>query len=165
MEHLPEGASAPDFELETTVGGSRRLSDLTEAGPVLLAFYKISCPTSQMTFPHIQKLIDESLPGSRPAVWGVSQDELEHTLQFSEEFGIRFPSLIDEHPYTVSSEYALSFVPTIYLIDRQGSVQIADFGFSKPALQRAAEYFAADRGVPPPQLFSPDDGLPERYPG
>ena len=30
---------------------------------------------------------------------------------------------------------------------------------------RNAAYFAAEMGGTPPQLFSPDDGLPERYPG
>ncbi len=165
MDHLPEGGSAPEFELETTGGETKRLSDVVASGPVLLVFYKISCPTCQMVLPLIQKMIDRFGPGSLPAVFGVSQDEPDPTRQFAEEFGLRFPIMIDPHPYAVSSEYALTFVPTIYLVDRDRTVRIADFGFSKTVIERVAAYFAAEMGGTPPQLFSPDDGLPERYPG
>ncbi len=165
MDHLPEGALAPDFALETTAGETKRLSDVVVSGPVLLAFYKISCPTCQMVFPLIQKMIDGFGPGSTPAVFGVSQDETDPTRQFAVEFGIRFPVVIDPHPYAVSSEYALTFVPTVYLVDQDRTVRIADFGFSKTGLERVAAYFAAEIGGTPARLFSPDDGLPERYPG
>ena len=165
MDYLPEGSPAPDFELSTPDGVRLRLSDALISGGVALAFYKSSCPTCQFTFPFIQRLFASFPHGSLPTVWGISQDEVEPTEEFITEHQLTFPVLIDEHPYPVSTAYELHFVPTVYLVDRDQSVRIADFGFSKPVLRALAERLAEEADSPVPILFSDADGLPERRPG
>lgn len=165
MEHLAEGTIAPDFELSSVDGTAFRLSEHTARGPVMLAFYKGACPTCQMTFPFIERLFEGFGPRVHPAIWGISQDEAEETRSFARRFGLRFPVLVDDHPYPVSSDYELHYVPTVYLIDRKGRIELADFGFSKAALNRVAEAFSAHWKRPTPALFDDAASLPERRPG
>jgi len=79
---LAEGGLAPDFEID---GWS--LADALKNGPVLLAFFKISCPTCQFAFPFLQRLADGATSGSPPIV-AVSQDDARGTKQFADRFGI-----------------------------------------------------------------------------
>jgi peroxiredoxin len=165
MGLLNEGSLAPDFELSTADGVRMRLSEVVRSGPVALAFYKGSCPTSQFTFPFLQSIFREVGQAAEPRIWGISQDEASETRQFIAEYALEFPVLVDEHPYPVSDAYQLEFVPTLYLIDGDRRVQVASFGFSKPALRAIARQFAEVLGLPEPEIFPEDDGLPERRPG
>jgi peroxiredoxin len=165
MDHLEEGSLAPDFELQTPNGVPLKLSDAIGSGPIALAFYKSSCPTSQFTFPFIQKMFRGLSANSKPGIWGISQDSIEETRHFIAEHGLEFPVAIDEHPYPVSSDYELRFVPTLYLIDRERRVRMADFGFSKAAINTIAEELAQSLGCSKPSVFHDGDGLPERRPG
>ena len=165
MEHLPIGSRAPDFELKTADGIAIQFSTALESGPVVLAFYKSSCPTCQFTFPFIQQLFDGFGPDHRPMVLGISQDESEETIEFAAAAGAGFPILIDEHPYGVSAAYEIHFVPTLYVVDPDHTVRVGDFGFSKPALSKIASYLAAEARQAPPTLFTDADGLPETRPG
>ena len=54
---LPEvGARAPEFRLPRADGGEIGLAEITAQGPALLAFFKISCPVCQLTFPFLQRI-------------------------------------------------------------------------------------------------------------
>ena len=53
---LSVGGKAPDFVLPTLSGIEVSLGEMTRSGPVLLAFFKISCPTCQYTFPFLERL-------------------------------------------------------------------------------------------------------------
>ena len=144
MDHLPIGSTAPDFELPMLEETNLRLSEALKSGPVLVVFYKQSCPTCQLTFPFIQRLFAAGGGGSEMSFWAISQDEVEQTRAFIGEYGLEFPVLLDSHPYPVSSEYGLRFVPTFYLVGGDGTIQLADFGFSKPALTAIAELLELD---------------------
>ena len=50
------GLAAPDFRLERLEGGAVSLAELRAQGPVLLAFFKISCPVCQMTLPFLERI-------------------------------------------------------------------------------------------------------------
>jgi peroxiredoxin len=165
MDHLDEGSVAPDFELLTPDGVPGILSEALKSGPMALAFYKASCPTSQLTFPFIQKIFQGLEEDTEPRIWGISQDNSAETAAFIAEHGLKFPVLIDDHPHEVSRAYELRFVPTLYLIDRDQRIILADFGFSKPALNAIGESIADAMGCPPPKVFFDGDGLPNRRPG
>lgn len=135
MDHLPTGSTAPDFELQSLDGKNLRLSKALERGPVVLVFYKQSCPSCQLTVPLIQRLFAAV---SWVQFWAISQDQLEETSTFVRDHGIEFPVLLDEHPYQVSADYGLCFVPTIYFVDGDRTIQVADFSFSKPTLNSIA---------------------------
>jgi len=48
---LAVGAHAPDFRMKDLNGQTQSLKDILGRGPALLAFYKVSCPVCQYTFP------------------------------------------------------------------------------------------------------------------
>ena len=155
MSQLPIGAHAPDFELKDAGGRSCRLSTSLSRGPVILVFYKGSCPTCQFTFPHIQRIIAGAGKDWGAQIWAISQDDAEETRQFAARFGIGFNILIDEYPYDVSSEYKIGFVPSVFVIEPDGKISFSDNGFTKSSLNRIAGF----------ELFTPNDGLPASRPG
>jgi peroxiredoxin len=155
MGQISIGSTAPDFALQTAAGDrAMRLNDALHSGPVVLAFYKASCPTCQFTFPFLQRIYAEGKSG-RLTLWGISQDEPDETRSFAARYGIAFPLLIDDHPYAVSSAYGVEFVPAIFIVAADGTVAVSDFGFTKASLNAIAGY----------EFLKPDDGLPASRPG
>jgi peroxiredoxin len=105
MTQVPVGAQAPDFELWDSEGRSYRLSEALGRGPVVLVFYKASCPTCEFTFPFIQKIVETAGRSAGWKLWGISEDEVDETRAFAGRNKLTFPLLIDEHPYAVSAAY------------------------------------------------------------
>jgi peroxiredoxin len=56
MPLLSAGITVPYFQVATTTGERLSLQEALTHGPVLLAFFKVSCPTCQFTFPFLQRL-------------------------------------------------------------------------------------------------------------
>ena len=163
MKPLCAGVQAPDFELKDTHGNSHSLGRETAKGTAILVFYKSACPTSQFTFPYIQKIFAAMGETGGCTLWAISQDELNDTREFAAGFGFTF--LIDEHPYAVSSAYGLANVPSVFIVEAGGLISLSDFGFSKATLEEMSTRMAKCAGRPPVQLFRPDDGLPATRPG
>ncbi len=140
---LQAGASAPAVELKDTEGKTRSLDELLEKGPVLLAFFKISCPVCQMTAPFLSRLAK----GAGVQVFGVSQDDPSSTRGFNQRFGISFPVLVDEGRagYPVSNDFGIRSVPSLFLIEPDKTISTAFEGFSKADL----EALGTRMGAPP----------------
>jgi peroxiredoxin len=165
MNQLSEGAKAPDFQLQTPDGASFRLYDALAMGPVVLAFYKGTCPTCQFTFPFLEKIQAISGSGSSARIVGVSQDNPIDTRKFILENGLSFDVVIDEHPYTVSASYGLQYVPALFVVDGNGVIGTSDSGFRKSTLEEIGKVLAAGASRPWVPLFRSDDGLPASRPG
>ena len=165
MKHLPRGVRAPIFELKTADGLTCSLEEGLSVGLVVLAFYKSSCPTSQFTLPYFQKIYAEIGAASTTKLWGVSQDDPNETKKFIKEYGLTFDVLIDEHPYHVSSAYGLEYVPTMFIVGRDGIILLSDSGFTKPSLMAVSKVVAEGASRPPIELFTLNDGLPASRPG
>jgi peroxiredoxin len=56
MATLKAGTLAPDFTLPTMDGKKFSLSEALARGPVLAAFFKVSCPTCQYAFPFLERI-------------------------------------------------------------------------------------------------------------
>src|SRR3954468_7990910 len=117
---LQTGARAPELRLARLDGGETSLQDLIANGPVLLAFFKISCPVCQMTFPFLERL---HVAGTLP-IYGISQNDEEDTREFNRRFGITFPTLLDreENDFAASNAFGISSVPTLFLIEPGGAI-------------------------------------------
>ena len=158
-EMLQAGQSAPDFKLarleKGTVEGTADLGKLLPGGPVLLAFFKSTCPVCQMTLPFLERIHNDRAPGSF-AIYGVSQDDAETTEEFAGEFGIGFPMLLDteESGYPASNAYGISHVPSLFLVERDGTIARSMEGFNKKEFLE----LAGQAGVNP---FRPDEKVPE----
>jgi len=120
---------------------------------VLLAFFKMSCPACQLTFPFLQRLADRG----GPRVVGVSQDDAEGTAEFKAAFGVRFETVIDEG-YEFSGDYGLEYVPSLFLVEPDGRISWKSEAFVKADL----EELAARWGV---TMFDAGDRVPKYKPG
>ena len=133
-------------------------------GPVLLAFFKVSCPTCQFTFPFLERLYQQ-LHDQGVQMWGVVQDKARDGARFAATYGVTFPILIDDSPYEVSRAYGLTHVPSLFLVDPEGRVEISSEGFSKTDLMAIQRSLAQELSATPPSLFLPTERIPEYKPG
>ena len=150
---LEPGGIAPEFSLKDVEGNRTSLRTNLKLGPVLATFFKISCPTCQLTLPFLERLKDNL------RVVGISQDDADSTREFLDYFKITFPVLIDpaSDRYAVSAAYHLENVPSTFLI-KDGKISWSLSGFHKGDLEALAARF----GV---ALFAADEKVPLMKPG
>lgn len=161
---LKAGNAAPDFALKTIDGPAISLKDALARGPLLLIFFKVSCPTSKFTLPYVERLQQHVLPHGGQAL-GVSQDASVLTRRFAQDCGVSFPVVIDEEPYNVSRQYGLSYVPSTFVIGPDARIVMAFDGFSKPDMVEAQRFFADHYSFAPPPIFAEKDKVPQYKPG
>jgi peroxiredoxin len=164
LRALPSGETAPPIALSDTSGKKRSLAEALQNGPVLAAFFKVSCPTCQFTMPFLERL-HQRYSGPKFSMLGISQDDARDTREFCEEYGLQFPALIDEHGFPVSNEYGLTNVPTMFWINTDGQIHQTTVGFSKSDLEKMAAQAAQVTGQSPASLFKPGEVVPETKPG
>jgi peroxiredoxin len=164
MATLSVGKTAPTFELATTTGGRLSLPKALAGGPVLLAFFKVACPTCQFTFPFLER-IHQQLRGQGVQIWGLAQDKAQDGARFAATYGVTFPILVDDAPYKVSRAYGLSYVPSLFLIKTDGHIEISSEGFCKADLLAIQRSLAQLLSATPPALFLPTEKVPEYKPG
>lgn len=165
MTHIVAGNTAPGFSLQSLDGKEYSLNDLLQRGPVVAAFFKVSCPVCQFTFPFLERL-HKRYGGEDVTFLGVSQDDVRDTKEFAKEFGVTFPMLVDdENGYVVSNAYGLTNVPTIFLIDTGGAVKVSSMGFDRKDLEAIAAELAQRRNLLLAPLFRPDEVVPINKPG
>src|SRR6266536_3379631 len=129
---LETGARAPDFQLQDLRGETRGLRDLVAAGPAVLAFFMTTCPVCQLAFPFLER-IHRGQAQRALSFYGISQDDAESTEEFNREFGVTFPTLLDtaDTNYPVSNAYGISHVPSVFLVEPDGTVSWTMGGFDK----------------------------------
>ncbi len=160
MAALNAGTPAPDFTLPTTDGKPFSLKGARKRGPVVLAFFKVSCPVCQFAFPYLQRL-REAYPRDHLTIVAVSQNPKRETLSFMRDFGITFPVVLDDPgEYRVSNAYGLTNVPTIFVVGSDGNIQLSSVGWVRQEIEQigaAAPGSAAAR----PKIFHPGEDVPE----
>jgi peroxiredoxin len=164
MTNIVAGNLAPGFSLKSLGGQEFSLSSLMERGPVVAAFFKISCPVCQFTFPFLERLY-QRYRGDNVTILGISQDDGRSTKKFASEYGVTFPLLIDTDGYPVSNAYGLTNVPTTFLIDTGGTVKVSSMGFDKKDLEQIAGELAEHRKIALAPLFRADEIIPANKPG
>lgn len=125
------GVEAPSFALTSTKGKSLILSEILTRGPLVLGFFKVSCPVCHYAFPYLERLWQVHKTEAVTFL-GISQDNVAETEAFMTRYGLTFPIAVDDSPrYIVSNAYKLTNVPTIYLIDRDGEIQLSSVGWAR----------------------------------
>jgi peroxiredoxin len=166
MTHVDAGRTAPAFSLKGLDGTTYLLEALRQKGPVVAAFFKISCPVCQFTFPFLQRLYQRY--GSDDVTFlGISQDDAKATAGFARQYGVTFPMALDEKEkgFPASNAYGLTNVPTVFLIDADGTVRVRSMGFVKADLERIAAELAERRKITPASLFAANESVPANRPG
>jgi peroxiredoxin len=166
MTHVDAGQTAPGFSLTGLDGKSYSLEVLRQTGLVVAAFFKISCPVCQFTFPFLQRIY-QRYGNDKVSFLGISQDDAKATAGFARQYGITFPMALDEKEkgYPASNAYGLTNVPTIFLIDTDGTVRVASMGFVKDDLERIAAELAEGQKILPAALFAANESVPANRPG
>jgi len=164
MTNINPGNMAPGFSLEGLDGREYSLRLLMQKGPVVAAFFKISCPVCQFTFPFLERL-HKRYGGDGVTILGISQDDAKATKSFANEFGVTFPMVLDAKGYPASNAYGLTNVPTIFLIGTDGAVKVTCMGFDKNDLETIAAELAERRKIAPAALFLPGESVPAHKPG
>lgn len=161
MPTLEAGTVAPPVKLPTMSGETFDLAAALQRGPVALAFFKVSCPVCQFTFPYLERLYRSNAGGKLQLV-GVSQDSKADTAAFLKEHGITFPVALDDASrYPVSNAYGLTNVPTVFLISPPGQIEMASIGWYRKDVEELNKKMAALAGKPPPPVFRPGEDVPD----
>jgi peroxiredoxin len=135
MAALTAGTIAPDISLGAVDGKTFSLQDALKKGPVLAAFFKVSCPVCQYTFPYLERL-HKAHGDNKITIVGISQDDKRNTSAFLKEYGVTFPTLLDDpNGYPVSNAYGLTNVPTWFLIGHDGEIEMSSVGWAKKELE------------------------------
>jgi peroxiredoxin len=165
MTHIVSGNKAPGFSLQDSNGKDYSLSALLDKGPVVAAFLKVSCPVCQFTFPFLERLHQRY--GKTATFLGISQDDAKATKTFTDAYGVTFPMALDESAknYPASNAYGLTNVPTVFLIEPDGSIKVVCNGFNRKDLEAIAASLADRQHIAPAALFRPDERIPDHKPG
>jgi peroxiredoxin len=152
---LRQGVKAPDTSFATLDGGLAPLAGLRTAGPVLLAFYKASCPVCQLTLPFLERL-----KGGPFQIFTVSQDGAAAAREFDAAYELTIPALVDNHEsgYAASNAFDITHVPAMFLVETDGTVSWTSEGFYRRDLEALAA--KAGRGI-----FRPGERVPEAKSG
>jgi len=144
---LKRSQRAPRFTLRDTQGVEWNVP--TE-GYTLLVFYKVSCPTCQLTLPFVEKMYRAYR--SAVSFHSVAQDPPEEVSRFVRRYGLSFTQLVDPPPYDVSVRYDVQVVPTIYLVKEEEILHVEE-SFLKSGLESLNAELARIAGVDPVPLF------------
>ena len=159
MAALPAGTKAPDFSLLTMNGGQFSLQDALKQGPVLVAFFKVSCPVCQYTFPYLERLY-RAYGDKKITIVGISQDKQRDTAAFLKEYGVTFPVLLDDpNGYAVSNAYGLTNVPTLFLIGQDGQIEVSSVGWVKQEVEDIHRKLSAAQQTPMTPIFKPGEDV------
>jgi hypothetical protein len=134
---------------------------VTPDGPHVLVFFKVTCGTTQLATPAIERLA-RAFPGR---VTGVGQDPQPALDRFASEYGLSLPLVPDLDPFEASDAYGIVSAPTAVAVAEDGSVLDVAESWDRDAWNRLAAGLARQVGVPAPTVSDPEDGLPDFKPG
>ncbi|MGA7931101.1 MAG: redoxin domain-containing protein [Candidatus Sulfotelmatobacter sp.] len=159
MVALTAGTKAPNFELKAMDGKRFVLGEELARGPVVHAFFKVSCPVCQYAFPFLERL-ERAYGHQGVRMIGVSQNSPKETAAFTKEFGVTFPVLLDDtETYPVSNAYGLTNVPTVFWITPDGEIEISSVGWVKADFAEVNRKMAEAQETSPASVFRPGEDV------
>ncbi|GAB2551128.1 redoxin domain-containing protein [Gracilibacillus alcaliphilus] len=123
---LDIGNLAPDFTLETMDGERVHLSDY-RGKPVLLNFWATWCLPCREEMPDMEQLYQDTDVQVLAVNLTSTENSIRDVEHFVAEYGLTFPILLDQHS-GVSDLYQIRPLPTTYIIDAEGVIQLYVFG-------------------------------------
>lgn len=132
---LKPGAEAPDFDAALAGGGRFRLSE-NRGKLVWLFFWKIECPPCHEEMPYLSELHRRYAGKDLVIVGFNSTDEATLAGEYARKRAFKFPVIVDPSPagqevclQKYQTVKGMSAVPLNYIIDREGRVVDAWYGY------------------------------------
>src|SRR5579862_3676478 len=165
MTALATGTTAPELDLHTLDGKRFSLREELARGPVVLAFFKVSCPTCQYALPFLERL-HKTYGDKGVRLVGVSQNDAKETAAFNRQFGVTFPVLLDDiSRYPVSNAYGLTNVPSIFWIAQDGEIEVSSVGWDRKDIEEINRRAAEINGGAVKPLFYPGEQVADSRAG
>jgi peroxiredoxin len=166
MPALEAGVQAPEIELQYIDGRKFSLKEARKRGPVVAAFFKVSCPVCQLAMPYLDRLFKAYEKSGKFTFVGVSQDNASDTKAFNRQFGVSFPVLLDPAgKYPASNAYGLTNVPTVFFISSEGGIEFSTVSWSKADMEQLGRRLANISDMPVEPIFRASEKVPEFKPG
>jgi len=164
MPALIVGKAAPEVSLPDMRGKQFSLRHALRHGPVVLAFFKVSCPVCQYAMPYLERIYRAH--HGKAQIVAVSQHPKKETQMFLCEYGITMPVLLDdpEH-YPASNAYHLTNVPTVFLIAPGGEIEVSSGGWDRKDMEKINRRVAEEVSLPVPALFHRGESIIDSKPG
>jgi peroxiredoxin len=164
-----ESPAAPNARFRTPEGALLSTADVVAKGhglPVLLAFFKTSCPICRLAWPYLQRL-HEAYGRQAVHVVGVSQDDATSSrAYYAENGGATFDLVLDPEPtFVASNAFQVESVPHLTLLSPQGAVLDVFTGWSKNRMEALALRLATAKAVPFVPVVPPGDPVRDFAPG
>jgi peroxiredoxin len=132
---IPPGEAAPDFELDLYGGGRFRLSE-QRGNVVWLVFWRVGCPPCRIEMPHLEEMHDKYGEKGLRIVGFNCADSRKTVTDFFSEYKTSYQTVLDnsaEAQEVFFTRYqrirGISAVPLNYIIDRDGKIFRAWYGF------------------------------------
>jgi hypothetical protein len=162
------GGRAPgaiDQPYQDSQGVEHTIAESLRKGPVLLALYKSSCAASKVMLPMVQRIQDTHAADGLTS-FGIAQDSPNITRSFARRYGISIPILVEGQEYPLSSGFDIRATPTVYVLRTDRSIAYTTMGFLREQVEEIEAAVAAELGVPPVPIVTPDAGeVPFFVPG
>jgi thiol-disulfide isomerase/thioredoxin len=134
-------------------------------GPVVLAFFKISCPICQYAFPYLERIY-KAHGGKNVSMVGVSQNDKKDTAAFAKEYGVTFPVLLDDtKTYPVSNAYGLTNVPTVFWSAQDAEIEMSSVGWDRKEIEEINRKAAEISGGAAKAVFHAGEVVADFRPG
>jgi peroxiredoxin len=143
---------APDFDLQDPHSAPVSLKKSLGKKPVIVALFKVGCPTCQYAFPFLERLHQKGVK-----VVGISQDSAKDTRDFANQFGVTFPVAIDAPGYTISKAYGITTVPSMFVVDEDGSIRYVTEGWVRKDFDELARIASGEAA--PPVIFKSGESV------
>lgn len=141
---LTAGMRGAEFDLRDVDGEWHALK--ASAAPLTLAiFFKTTCPTCHYVWDDYGRL-HNAYANHGLRVLGISQHDLERTRAYRDQHAVTFPHLIDTE-FIASRAYDPAFVPTAFLIQRDGTIVELLESWNKTRFNHLAKRIAETLGV------------------
>jgi peroxiredoxin len=161
MRALAAGKIAPDFNLTTADGKQVSLRELLDRGPVVLVFFKVSCPVCQFAFPYYERLA-RTHQDTGVTFLGICQNKTSDAKAFTHEYGVTFPIALDNdaNRYEVSNAFGITNVPTLFYIAPNGEIEVSSVGWSKSELDEVNARLSARQQQGAPSIWKAGEEVP-----
>ena len=130
---------APNLALPLVSSGATwELASVLGKKTVLLAFFTTWCPHCKRSMPYLQELYEKNDFNNLEIIAIDIEEKPEQARAFVKKYGLKFSVLLAEDQGAFARNYPVRYLPTLYLIGRDGSLVKRYEGFHPSILDEVS---------------------------